>query len=142
MGPSLAITQYLVELIDEAKSLDPEMTIHVAEPLCGSDVNDPDERLVMILKELIEAAITRSNTNCQNIVLVDHGSPIEEMAFLRNAIAEKLSVFFKEQRLEITASSMERREGEAYSFNEPLLETIPDYLGLKSNESLMVAMFF
>ena len=142
LGPSLAITEYLVELIDEAKSLDPEMTIHVAEPLCGSDVNHPDERLVMILKELIEAAITSSNANYQNIVLVDHGSPIEKMAFLRNAIAEKLSVLFRERRLKITASSMERREGEAYVFNEPLLETIPDYLGLKPNESLMVAMFF
>jgi hypothetical protein len=37
---------------------------------------------------------------------------------------------------------MERREGDAYAFNDPLLESIPIEKTSKSLETLVVAMFF
>lgn len=142
LGPSLAITKYLYELIEEAQLLDPQMRIHVAAPLSGWDVQKPDVRLVVLLKELIDQCRQKTKTNCKNIVLVDHGSPIEKMAILRNVIAEQVGALFKDQGLKVTACSMERRAGDAYAFNDPLLEDIPECLNMGASDDLLVAMFF
>ena len=144
LGPSLAITDYLQELIQEALALDSEMQIKVAAPLSGWDVHKPDERLATVLKELIEECGANAKRSFKNIVLVDHGSPIEKMAILRNGIAEKVGTLLKGQGVNatVTACSMEKREGDAFSFNDPLLEIIPDYLNLEATEDLLVAMFF
>ena len=144
LGPSLAITDYLQELIQEALALDSEMQIKVAAPLSGWDVHKPDERLATVLKELIEECGANANRSFKNIVLVDHGSPIEKMAILRNGIADKVGTLLKGQGVNatVTACSMEKREGDAFSFNDPLLEIIPDYLNLEATEDLLVAMFF
>ena len=144
LGPSLAITDYLQELIQEALALDSEMQIKVAAPLSGWDVHKPDERLVTVMKELIEECRANAKRSFKNIVLVDHGSPIKKMAILRNGIAEKVDTLLKGEGVKatVTACSMEKREGDAFSFNDPLLETIPDYLNLEAAEDLLVAMFF
>ena len=144
LGPSLAITDYLQELIQEALASDSEMQIKVAAPLSGWDVHKPDERLVTVMKELIEECRANAKRSFKNIVLVDHGSPIKKMAILRNGIAEKVDTLLKGEGVKatVTACSMEKREGDAFSFNDPLLETIPDYLNLEAAEDLLVAMFF
>lgn len=144
LGPSLAITDYLQELIQEALALDSEMQIKVAAPLSGWDVHKPDERLATVMKELIEECRANAKRSFKNIVLVDHGSPIKKMAILRNGIAEKVGTLLKGEGVNatVTACSMEKREGDAFSFNDPLLETIPDYLNLEAAEDLLVAMFF
>lgn len=144
LGPSLAITDYLQELIQEALALDSEMQIKVAAPLSGWDVHKPDERLATVMKELIEECRANAKRSFKNIVLVDHGSPIEKMAILRNGIADKVGTLLKSEGVNatVTACSMEKREGDAFSFNDPLLETIPDYLNLEAVEDLLVAMFF
>ena len=144
LGPSLAITDYLQELIQEALALDSEMQIKVAAPLSGWDVHKPDERLATVMKELIEECRANAKRSFKNIVLVDHGSPIKKMAILRNGIAEKVDTLLKGEGVNatVTACSMEKREGDAFSFNDPLLETIPDYLNLEAAEDLLVAMFF
>jgi len=120
------------------------MEIKVAAPLSGWDVHKPDERLALVLKELIEQCWANAKRSFKNIVLVDHGSPIEKMAILRNSIAEKVGTLLKDGCVNatVTACSMEKREGDAFSFNDPLLETIPDYLNLEATEDLLVAMFF
>ena len=144
LGPSLAITDYLQELIQEALALDSKMEIKVAAPLSGWDVHKPDERLATVMKELIEECRANAKRSFKNIVLVDHGSPIKKMAILRNGIAEKVGTLLKGQGVNatVTACSMEKREGDAFSFNDPLLETIPDYLNIEAAEDLLVAMFF
>ena len=60
------------------------------------------------------------------ITLVDHGTPRIAVNLVRNFVANQLS-----QLLEaddnigvVVASSMERRDGDEYAFNEPLLENL------------------
>ena len=53
LGPSLAITDYLQELIEEACALAPSMEIRVAPPLAGWNVSAPDPRLAEILADRI-----------------------------------------------------------------------------------------
>ena len=148
LGPSLAITEYLMELIEEAKVLCPEIEILVAPPLAGWDVTNPDHRLAQILAEQVSTimgqnALSRST----NLVLVDHGSPIEKLSILRNTVTNQLKDLLGNSVSTTTACSMERREGEAYAFNDPLLETISfdsfDTVSKDASlESLVVAMFF
>jgi hypothetical protein len=79
-----------------------------------------------------------------NLVLVDHGSPIEQLSILRNTVTIQLQELLGDSVSTSTACSMERRAGEAYAFNDPLLETISFDTVSKdtSLESLVVAMFF
>lgn len=145
LGPSLAITEYLMELIEEAKVLCPEIEILVAPPLAGWDVTNPDHRLAQILAEQVTAIMEQNTLNrSTNLVLVDHGSPIEQLSILRNTVTIQLQELLGDSVSTSTACSMERREGEAYAFNDPLLETISFDTVSKdtSLESLVVAMFF
>jgi len=145
LGPSLAITEYLMELIDEARVLCPEIQILVAPPLAGWDVKHPDPRLAQILADQVRALIEENSlSHSTNLILVDHGSPIEKLSILRNTVTDQLRDLLGDSVSTATACSMERREGDAYAFNDPLLETITfDKVSRVENlESLIVAMFF
>ena len=145
LGPSLAITDYLMELIEEAKLLCPEIEILVAPPLAGWDVNHPDQRLAWILADQVNGLIEQNGLRrSTNLVLVDHGSPIEKLSILRNTVTNQLRKLLADSVSTATACSMERRDGDAYAFNDPLLETISfEQLSTeKTLETLVVAMFF
>ena len=142
LGPSLAITEYLEELIEEAKSLDSEIDIQVAAPLAGWDVENPDPRLAQILADQLEALIKENALKEFDTVLVDHGSPIKKLSDLRNNIARQVGILMNKDPLKVQACSMERREGSAYAFNEPLLENIKKLPKQISGRDLIVAMFF
>lgn len=143
LGPSLAITGYLMELIEEAKVLCPEIEILVAPPLAGWDVHHPDARIAIILADQVNALIKQHDlANTLSLVLVDHGSPIEKLAILRNTVTNQLKELLQDSVSHTIACSMERREGDAYAFNDPLLESIPIEETSKSLETLVVAMFF
>lgn len=77
-----------------------------------------------------------------DVVMVDHGSPRASSAFVRNFIGGQVSALLQETEIHrFAVASMERREGEAYDFNDPLLEKVladwaPDTQGV------IVLLFF
>ena len=144
LGPSLAITDYLRKLIHEFVGIYPEIDVRVAPPLAGWNVDMPDIRLVEILKEHVIRELDKNTLKGPiKVALLDHGSPIEKLAVLRNCVADKLRYEFNKKGVEIIACSMERREGEQFAFNDPLLETIDlSQDGNRKLGSLVVAMFF
>tara|TARA_R110002111_G_scaffold249775_2_gene313864 strand:- start:113 stop:514 length:402 start_codon:yes stop_codon:yes gene_type:complete len=75
------------------------------------------------------------------VALVDHGSPIIEVNRVRNAVAVQLAQELDLPTQSVLACSMERREGEAYAFNEPLLEKLGDQRGFTGG-TLLLALFF
>jgi sirohydrochlorin ferrochelatase len=56
------------------------------------------------------------------VVVCDHGTPSPEVNAVRNKLAIDVQALLGEERADVAAASMERREGEEYDFNEPLLE--------------------
>ena len=142
LGPSLAISEYLVTLIEEAKALDPEIDIRIASPLAGWDVQKPDSRLAQILADQVEALIKKDTLKDFDVVLVDHGSPIKKLSDLRNNVAEQLGELLHTKALKVQPCSMERRDGEEYAFNEPLLENFGQIPYQIKGRGLVVAMFF
>lgn len=77
-----------------------------------------------------------------DVVMVDHGSPRAFSAFVRNFIGGQVSALLQGPEIHrFAVASMERREGKAYDFNDPLLEDVladwaPDTQGV------IVLLFF
>ncbi len=137
LGPSLAITDYLPEVVAELREKEcPQLRVRIASPLAGKAVTAPDPRLAAILESRLLAGgpLAESDT----VALVDHGTPIRVVNELRNVVAAQLG-----DRLgrPVQPCSMERREGPDYAFNEPLLEQLGEVLGAPGGH-LRLAMFF
>lgn len=88
-----------------------------------------DERLpenlgvARILEQRVREVICAQSLKQPAVVMVDHGSPHVQAAYVRNIICGQLSAFLGEGLVKaVGAASMERRLDEHYAFNEPLLE--------------------
>ncbi len=140
LGPSSAIADYLPELIEEARATAPDLNVRIAAPLVGADVEAPDPRLAEILADHVREVIHRNGLVRPQVALVDHGTPMRLVNTVRNAVARQLESLLAEDVRSVIAASMERREGDAYAFNDPLLEN----LGTVSEpvSDCVVAMFF
>ena len=99
-----------------------------------------DSRLVDILFGNIQQSIKESGSGNQNIVLVDHGSPSKEVTAVRQQLASKLQLKFKD--VVIDQAVMERREGSEYDFNGPLLEQWLEEKANQGEKSAIVALMF
>ncbi|MEM1221627.1 MAG: CbiX/SirB N-terminal domain-containing protein [Verrucomicrobiota bacterium] len=141
LGPSLAITSYLPELIEKARRKASDLNVVIADPLAGASVDTPDVRLAEILAENVQNTIAAESMERPAVALVDHGTPIRPVNQLRNAVAEQLAEKLGNAVSRVVATSMERRDGPEYAFNEPLLESI-DQVGGSSGADWIAAMFF
>ncbi len=138
LAPSLAISEYLPEVIEELRGQHADLSVKIAPVLSGGDPDAPDPRLAQILADQVRALSPTSGTK---IALVDHGTPIREVNRVRDAVARQLAQELGAEVAAVQPCSMERREGEAYAFNEPLLESLGS-LSDFSGGRLILAMFF
>ncbi|MGF1525362.1 MAG: sirohydrochlorin chelatase [Candidatus Competibacterales bacterium] len=137
-GPSGALTWYLPEKTAEFKTEYPDLQVHQAPPLVDVASHD-DNGLLAILADHI-LATAQGCAAPPAVVLVDHGSPVPEVTAVRDFLARELHGQLAGQVQKVVAASMERREGEQYAFNEPLLEGVFDLHGLAGE--VVVAMQF
>jgi sirohydrochlorin ferrochelatase len=141
LGPSRAITDYLPELIAEARVSAPDLKVVVADTLAGVDLTAPDMRLAEMLADNVRLTMQAAGLSHPRVALVDHGTPAEVVNQVRNAVAGQLAVLLQTEVAAVAACSMERREGSEYDFNEPLLERIAQLDGWASAD-VIVALFF
>ncbi|CAA6692888.1 Unannotated [Lentimonas sp. CC19] len=141
LGPSRAITDYLPELIAEARVMAPDLNVVVADTLAGANVEQPDLRLAEMLAAHVRKVLLRAGLESARVAMVDHGTPAEVVNRVRNAVARQLAELLKGEVAAVEPCSMERREGVAYDFNEPLLERV-DQLEGWSGCDVVVALFF
>lgn len=141
LGPSRAITEYLPELIEDARKLAPNLDISIAPPLAGENVEAPDMRLAKILADHVRQELKDSGLDAARVAVIDHGTPEKAVNRVRNAVAAQVRSLLSNDFTGVVGCSMERREGAEYDFNEPLLENL-DRLKHWQGSDLIVAMLF
>lgn len=137
-GPSQALTRYLPERLAEVQARHPRLSVKVALPLVESQA-PLDLRLARLLADNVREQM--NGTSRPRVVLVDHGSPIPEVTAVRNYLAGQLSVLLSEEAECVTFASMERRDGDAYRFNEPLLEDLLASEAMAGTEVVLAMLF-
>ena len=137
-GPSRALTDYVPERIATLRERFPQVRVRVASPLVDL-FGETDLRLANILRDGVRDISTGDDKPA--VVLVDHGSPIPEVTAVRNTLAGQLSVLLSGEVSRVAAASMERRDGDAYRFNEPLLETLLGQPGFASGRVIISMLF-
>lgn len=159
-GPSLAITDYLPKRLAALKEKFPEAEFEIVLCLCD-DLGG--ERLIAgILERAVRATLSVVSQSCCDhpehrlargpqqdcgttknpaVILVDHGSPARAVTDVRDRLADELRIRLGDTVSGVLAASMERREGDEYAFNEPLLATALRTPGYDSGE-VVVAMQF
>jgi len=103
---------------------------------------DGDSQLTSIVYDHLINTTEKNNHSIENIVLVDHGSPIPSITAVRQHIAQAVQDKLQKGTL-FEAAVMERREGKEYDFNGELLE---DWLLAKAQagetHASVILMFF
>ena len=74
--------------------------------------------------------------------MVDHGTPVFEVNQVREKVGIELNSFFLKRDCTFSTCSMERREGDEFAFNDPLLEQVLAKWGRLGVEQVVLAMFF
>lgn len=131
-GPSGALTDYLPTRLAHLRTKHPQLCVKLAAPLFAVG----DDRLARILADQVRALGVASHC----VALVDHGSPARAVTDVRNELAKQLGTLLGPD-FTVAASSMERREGAAYDFCEPLLAGLLRQPGWNSGD-VTVAMQF
>ncbi|MGY4879054.1 sirohydrochlorin chelatase [Vreelandella aquamarina] len=137
-GPSRALTDYLPKRMADTQALFPGLGVRVAMPLMD-ELGEVDTRLAQVLADNVRERIAVNRK--PGVVLVDHGSPIPEVTAVRQRLAGQLSLLLADQARYVTSASMERREGDAYRFNEPLLETLLADPALPEGDVVLAMLF-
>jgi sirohydrochlorin ferrochelatase len=123
-GATGAITEYLPQREAALRERFGDFTVRYA-PFLADDVPPTISApgLVDLLADRVRSSIAVEALVRPPVILVDHGSPKPEVAAVRDRLAEALAEILGEEVAGVTPASMERREGDQYAFNEPLLET-------------------
>ncbi len=121
-GPSGALTDYVPERLAALKVRHPGGLAILADELVIPD-EEPVE-LVAALADRVRETIRERAWGRPRVALCDHGSPQAPVTAVRNRLAAHLRDVLAAEVESVTACSMERREGDAYAFNEPLLASL------------------
>lgn len=138
-GHSAAIFEYLPQRTLAMQESRPDMKVRIAP--CMVDLHDESDTLVAeVLAELVREKIKTEQLTKPAVTLVDHGTPRIAVNQVRNLLAKQLKGLLQQEASIVEASSMERREGDEYAFNEPLLENILGSEGF--DKEVILSMLF
>jgi sirohydrochlorin ferrochelatase len=118
-GPSAALSEYVPSRLEALKKRFPEARICLAKPLV--EIAESDERIAGALADATRQVITRKGLVRPQVVLVDHGSPVRGVTEVRNHLGTQLRHLMEDDVEGVAVASMERRPGEEFAFNAPLL---------------------
>ena len=120
-GPSAALTEYVPARLASVRARFPGARVRMAPWLVNPA--DGDRRLAAVLADQVRAATRAKNWVRPKVVLVDHGSPQAGVTAVRNHLGGQMRRELGDEIATLAVASMERRDGDAYAFNEPLLAT-------------------
>lgn len=120
-GPSAALTEYVPARLANLRARYPAARVRLSPWLVNEA--DGDSRLSTIFADQVRTTARARGWVRPKVILVDHGSPQAGVAAVRNYLGRQVRALLGEEVEALTVASMERREGDAYAFNEPLLAT-------------------
>lgn len=140
-GPSAAIKEYIPQRVEDLRANGwPELSVRVA-PCVVDELDERDTRMARILADFIIQRRDEEKLARPSVAIVDHGAPRIKVTEVRNFLARQVRALLPEDEFPAVAPcSMERREGEQYAFNEPLLERLLGSEGFQND--VIVSMLF
>ncbi|HEY9201881.1 MAG TPA: CbiX/SirB N-terminal domain-containing protein [Gammaproteobacteria bacterium] len=139
-GKSKALTSFVPDEADKLRQQYGDFSLQLAEVIYPLPEGEP--LLVDIIHDHIQQTAAQHNLPLQNLVLVDHGSPIPRVTEVRQDLTQRVQSRLADgTRLE--QAVMERREGKEYDFNGDLLEHwLSQKAEVGANTALVIMMFF
>lgn len=120
-GPSAAVVEYVPARLASLKVRYPRALVSTTAWLVN--VADGDRRIAHILADQIRETARARGWLKPKVVMVDHGSPQRAVAEVRDYLGNLVRAELGNEIEALMVASMERREGDAYAFNDPLLAT-------------------
>lgn len=131
-GPSRALTRFLPARLNALAATFPGARWRLAPCLVdlqtgSAGAHAETERIATALAEEARAtmrvlALSGLAAGARSrVLLVDHGSPERAVTAVRDCLGERVRGILGDDIAALSVASMERREGQAYDFNEPLL---------------------
>lgn len=141
LGPSGAVTGYLQRTVASLAEEFPGLAVEVADFLDRADEPEDQVGLEQIVAENVRQVLTEHGLARPPVVLVDHGSPNPAVTAVRDRLAEALARRLGDAVDGVRPASMERREGDEYAFNDPLLEACLADPALAGREVVLAMLF-
>ena len=138
-GKTAAVYEYIPQRLEDIRKDYPNISVQLASCLVQLE-SELDHSMAKILARLVRNKATVEGLKRPGVILVDHGTPRISVNKVRNLVCRQLREELSDEYGEVQPASMERREGEQYDFNEPLLENL---LGSKGfSRDVVVALLF
>ena len=111
---------------------------------CLISEDSRDDLLTEILADNVLQVVNKMDSGepLPRILMVDHGSLFPEVTEMRDLSGTRLAEALGQRVEKVLACSMERREGEAYDFNEPTLGSAIENAKREGVESLILSYLF
>ncbi|MCU7899200.1 MAG: cobalamin biosynthesis protein CbiX [Candidatus Thiodiazotropha sp. (ex Lucinoma aequizonata)] len=137
-GHSKALTSLIPDLVDSLKSEFGPFSFRLTDELYPLSTGEP--RLAQILYDQIDPILQQ--TAQQNVILVDHGSPLAAVTEIRIRVAEDLRMLLPPE-IDLQEAVMERRSGTQFDFNGELLKQVLKHAALTSiNNPIVLSLLF
>ena len=137
-GPTAAITGYLPERLADRRKKQGDFHVERTPFLYQKEDASP---LLDILAARVQQQLRYQQWERPRVALVDHGSPLPEVTAVRDSLAPLLAARLGDAVAGVAPASMERRPGEEFAFNEPLLANLLDQPGWHDGP-VIVSMLF
>jgi sirohydrochlorin ferrochelatase len=138
-GPSAALTEYVPARVAAVRERFPQARVRLAPWMVNPA--ETDSRVAEILADQVRLTSRARGWVRPHVILVDHGSPQPSVAVVRNHLGAQLRALLGDTVAGLAVASMERREGAAYDFNEPLLATVLSTPPFNSGEVVVALQF-
>lgn len=125
-GESDALVRYIPQVVSEARELFGEFHMEFARPLVDLMDTEDDGVAKLLVDDFGKRVSCEKSGELPTVLVVDHGSPNPSIADCRSLVAKQMATLLEGRVADVVACSMERREGEQYDFNEPMLSATLD----------------
>ncbi|MBK1647941.1 sirohydrochlorin chelatase [Rhabdochromatium marinum] len=139
-GQSRALTHFIPDTAAALRKEFGAFRLRLAPPLCPLPQGEP--RLVEILVDHLQICRSQAQQPPEHVFLVDHGSPLPQVTAVRHWLAQQLAERIHDWA-DFTEAAMERRPGQEYDFNGPLLaDALESHACVHPKASIAIAMQF